>query len=1044
MNRAERSRGLIFFSYLKRLITSNSREIILQFLIPFLIVFVLFWKFFSHSGYIFYGDVLPSVHLSLSSWINQQLFIWNNGPTTPTLFFDWLPFVLFIRLFGPQLGGKLFAVLLAALPGPAMFWATYTLLKIWYRESNNFILVGAFLSELFYLLSPTNTALFNAPTSTWAPSYIAIPILFALFVRFSYQRRVSDLVCFGVLASLSLAVPTWLLVIPIMVVLYSIADAVAVRGTLTDKVIIVLELSSVTILLSLYELCPILFGFINNIGGSYSFYAAGSFGGERLTYAALQSQSFSTLLDAIFLGHPTFYVFHYFNRDWNLFSIVFVLCSFGVLFLRRDHVTFSLSFGALAGIFLSKGANPPFGFLYYLIASNSPPGLSGLFYDTTPFMLLTALCYSMLLSIFVMDICKLVAERWQDWRVYSSKSENSITFVLIGKRARPSPLKGILVASLLTVVILVSVFSGSVVDLHSVLQYYGPQNVPESYFTVASYVDNGQGTYNVMWIPTSWSTTGVGGAVGVNWTNPPDSDTGGGFPTGFTTRYSVPPVIISYLPHTKMIGKYLSLLNVKYVIVHDDTYYNLKPILQELRSQLDLKQVMQIGNITVFENEETVSGAWQGTLTYLSQNTTVSDMLDFNLNPLSSLWYLSGENRQLNENALSFASSRIITNPTPSLSSSMLPTGYIESSVYLSPIKLPVSNYVSNNITRLNSIETIPVSYLDSYISLISNHSGLTPGNTTSLTFRYSLPNTVVNQNYSGSFNSGFSVMFKAMINSDPNLTFATIFPNNQTLVNATSGYFSINLSVPSKISGEISLFARFFGGSFGVISPYYFVAGLYPPSVGFLKMPGSTDTVIGATNTITPLRFFTPISGRYDLFVRGWGNLTLSDSNTSYSLNAAEPITASVGSIWFTGGDEKWILNSSTQAFLTAIYLQPTSWPHESLVPVNLTIHNPTSLSFKTTKGSHFIYITAPYSPQWSTPQRALPFANGLAYGFAINSSGYISIHFRGQSYLYFGQIVSASTLIVISVYSAASWRRKNREKKHISALQLKFSMSS
>lgn len=108
--------------------------------------------------------------------------------------------------------------------------------------------------------------------------------------------------------------------------------------------------------------------------------------------------SFATFSNSFSLVHPNWpeNIFGkiYFQRPE--FLVLPILAFSSLLFVNAKHQKIIFfSFLALLGAFLSKGANPPFGFIYLWLFDHLPGFL--IFRDPTKFYLLTCLAYSVLL-----------------------------------------------------------------------------------------------------------------------------------------------------------------------------------------------------------------------------------------------------------------------------------------------------------------------------------------------------------------------------------------------------------------------------------------------------------------------------------------------------------------------------------------------------------------------------------------------------------------------------------------------------------------------
>ncbi len=116
--------------------------------------------------------------------------------------------------------------------------------------------------------------------------------------------------------------------------------------------------------------------------------------------------SWSSLAHSLFMQQPHWYknIFGNISNVGLEFSMIPILVFLTIILKRKDKVVGFWLIIAILGIFLSKGSKEPFGGIYTWAFTNIP-GFS-LFRDPVKFYLLTALSYSILISISISEISK--------------------------------------------------------------------------------------------------------------------------------------------------------------------------------------------------------------------------------------------------------------------------------------------------------------------------------------------------------------------------------------------------------------------------------------------------------------------------------------------------------------------------------------------------------------------------------------------------------------------------------------------------------------
>lgn len=841
-----------------------------------------------------------------------------------------------------------------------------------------------------------NLALFSEPTISWAIPYSLLPIQILLLFRYSKNGKLVNLLLADCTIPFSNLIPIWLLILPIFSMVTIIYSKVFFKISLFKYLIRQLEFFGGMILSSMFIIIPILISYHYGVGGIYNNFSIGHTHGN-ITYNSAVSHSYSNLWLAILLAHPSMFLFHYYSADWTLLTFLLPIISLTAVFLYYDDKFIQFSFIILLiGIFLSKGANPPFGYFYFLLLRYSPPGTNGLIFDVTPFQILETIGYALILSRFLYLLFLLVEpKKYKSIKQFFSNYKSFTNFV--GRNSK--------IASIgLLAILLVSVSSGSVIQANNSLHYYGPQNIPNSYLQTIEYLNTNARGYNVIWAPINGNSPGILSQSGVSWTAVPFEYQGNGFPAVLSNLNYKSPMFLNYLNYTHNIGKLLALQDVKYIIVHNDASINMQQLEYSLHNQSDLKLVKSFGNLTIWLNMENVSSNWIGNAIKIEGDVSISNLLQIGFDPLNSI---------------------IINNYTGKTIN-----GYIGIANNISLDELSGSNRLNNVVLFANTTfgnlkrATIQTNGgANYYVTSDSNQFRIVnitiEKDSVQVQMDYNISKKYLNQTHNISPSQTFFELY-LMSNSSTSKSYYS-FPISITKYNLTEGnlVFNISLLDPGKYSAAIKIYNPGFNFTYG------------SPPLFYLNIPGASiknnslnlGTHLYMYNTSIKSSVVLPeilhsVSLNVSLFIKG--DITMTIGNSSYSFDSkcvpelftfkTKLITnLTTVPIWFKSNG---ISNIYSLSFSNFNFNKP------NLIPIEpISNSNQVNLKFINKEKDKFITTSIIYSNGWISNASLNQefFSGNIAVG---PTNGNISLTYLPQKFSYLGigiSIIFNGSLILI-----------------------------
>lgn len=1005
------------------MIKSKEVDLVLGVMVPFIVALIILHNLWLPLGYFFYRDITPFIVPTIYQPINLAFFAWDNGPNPPnTTIVNWLPMSLISTLFNSPWVFNYYSIFVAFLPGPVMYFSAKSIIgKFDSKASINGIRMLSFTASLIYLLAYTNQGMLGEPGISSAISYSLIPAYISLFISSMENKSyLKYMLLLGVLTSFGDANPIWLISAVIPMFIYFLTRF-SREFKLNLNYLRRGALSFIIILLSnSYVLIPNIIGFISNSGGIYSEYSAGTFHGLQITPLLIHSISHVNLFESIIISHGYEIIFNSIPADWTVFTFIIPVFAIVEVFIKRDRFNLFLVITLLIGIFLDKGANPPFGILYYYIVKYSPPGLVGLTFDVFPFAILSVISYSFLIGRLILHVME---GTFFDYilkiRKRSSIFNSAKIFYFIKNKRK-------IVAYLLVVIVSASLFSGTLSDARYVDRYFSKQNVPSSYLNLENEIGSKNGTiepFKAMWVPTAWSTPPFIGNGVVNWTSPSNVSEGPGFPSQFLNLPTAPPIILKYLPFTNEIGRLLSIMQVKYIILHADTPYNISDIEYELSVQKDLKLIYNNWPILVFENLENVSLVRETATTYIL-GQEISPLISLGMNPGNNSWILENNLSNIEKLNAIQKGNFIYENTAPD---STMGNKY-HSTSWIGNVSSFYSNVMNNNkynawIDLKHQDSGLPTSnFLKVYSSAFAENGHELK---ISIAFNYSELN-------SSQLNSGYNVShirFGIYLQNNTTSYAATLLPSNTTYITSKTGTFNVDYFQTSLTVTPIKVAYWFYSSGYRPISGP-FLLGSYQRNVSIAKVTINGFPFVNNTkglyiyNSVSQINVFSPISDVYNISFYFKGNLTISFNSKVYHLDENTFATESITNLSLSTGKYNLTLKSSGPSYILFAGVISSHLAGAKSVAISYQRSLPTSVSYTIT-GSYYSEVGIPYSSGWQVSHgQIVPAFNGMAIGvFSVNHN--INLEYSLQKWV-FASDVFFLIFLTIMIYLIRGQKKK------------------
>jgi len=352
-------------------------------------------------------------------------------------------------------------------------------------------------------------------------SYAVIPLVFLILVRALERRKLKDIL--GLAIALALLVtsfhPECIVIygffLFMFTIFYLLSSAHARKLQLQTKNVlkVVLPAGAVCLLLAAFLVLPM----VLNVRASY--YSAtfkypiedaeaASYANmtDAFTLRALESWGYNSIIDVYTdLSLPDFPIY-------GLLSIIFLLACCTV-FIRRDRYTIFFVLSAIISIFVAKGPNFPFGYLFTWMWSNVP--YFAVFRAANRANMITAFAFAFLVSVLASMLLDYVQKRkhtktevhFEIKAKLAEENEARETHITIDALNRILKVaQGLLyyLSVLLLIFIFLSGFVSCFYFFNQGLQVYTP---PESYLKPYDWLANQPGDYKVITVsnsPSEW------------------------------------------------------------------------------------------------------------------------------------------------------------------------------------------------------------------------------------------------------------------------------------------------------------------------------------------------------------------------------------------------------------------------------------------------------------------------------------------------------------------------------------------------------------
>ncbi len=560
------------------------------------------------QGYVFFGDTspLPNPWGLLTSGFSVLNFNSDLGTSTGFL---WLPYIalnwLVSLLVGPASASRVLTVVIAALPGCCMYASAFILARYWMddgtRKWARFLF--SFIASQVYQLSFVNQGLSNPFFNPWTVSYAILPLVLAGFWIWIFHGRVRGLIILGVGTVLSAPNPFWIEEAILLVGPPFLAYSLYLRRHLIRKVVVgrlLISVSSVA-LANLFWILPVLLQY--QLGtASYSL-ARIPVSFDRVVGA---SRGF-TLLDVLLSGHSTYDLFGRWSQNWSLANIVptlFTYVPFVLLPVRRGSRPLVIGLGAslLAGLFLSKGANPPLGILFYEIGIHLPLGFGVYFRNGgSIFMQQVLVVAAFLIGFTFVELAGKTSGFSLKTRLVTTSNSKVDSAESLQPRSpsralnRLRGIRPIALIALAFLAVILPIVSGSVIDQ----QVFGPKfvatQIPSAYISANSFLENQPGYFNVAWIPNSCCNVPFWKPYLLS-----------NFPAVISSRSVLPNfgpyLAYSHVPRSNVLSNWMALLGTRYILVHSDFLgYPWESLNRSLNATAGMDLAFRAGFVDVYE-----------------------------------------------------------------------------------------------------------------------------------------------------------------------------------------------------------------------------------------------------------------------------------------------------------------------------------------------------------------------------------------------------------------------------------------------------------
>jgi hypothetical protein len=617
-------------------------------------------NFLIKSGDSFFG-LSPNYELTFRSYIWYPA---GGVQTQQFTFFPYLLFMAFLENIGISLvtSEKILFYLLFTSSGLSMYYLSAVL-----TGKDQKRLIGLTSAILYMMNSFTLINIWGGGFTTIVFVYPLLPLSLALFIKglntknFRYLFVISLfwLIFSAALANPAFALPIW------MVLISYLGYYIIVEQRNRANIVYALKFCSILLIvwlfLNMFWILPTL-PFIGKL------YGAAQASGGYTSIFVLTSVSTNILNSLRLLGFWTFYSNFFGDPYFHFASIYltnpfFVIVSFLIpilaflplLFKHKDKYIVYIALLTVCGLFIIKQYNSPFGELNLWIIQNVP--YVGMFRDTyEKFGLIVSMGYAFLIGTSVFMIYNYMKKHLTSQHLKTHRG--------IKKHA---PVVFVIIFLLVMQIFMFPFWTGDVIYSGGKIQFSSRLQVPAYYNETAEWINTQPEQFNLLYLPIYTGTfryilngTHYGGSdpldeyffhkpeIICTWNQ--ESDFG----------WDAIEPVISVNDPTDSFGKMLTMMNIKYIVVHNDFDPMFTPISPaqlkiDLNRQEGISLVKSFGQIDIYENNfwkpseiyatsnvVSIQGDVDNLAGYLNNVMDVAERTDFSVD--ESVMLLSSQN----------------------------------------------------------------------------------------------------------------------------------------------------------------------------------------------------------------------------------------------------------------------------------------------------------------------------------------------------------------------------------------------------------------
>lgn len=410
---------------------------------------------------------------------------------------------------------------------------------------------GAFLSGLFYMLTPV---IFNRVVpgyTNYILAYSLTPLIFSFFIKSVEDKKLKlrNIIATGLLFALSGVQMQYFIMLPLLFLLYSLFSESI--NEFIKRFSVIFIAGAMALLIHAPWILPSLM----NSGA-----AKDVMSNKAITWVTFLHPS---LIKAMLLQGASYGFFRqslYINNIalllWAASAIILVFIVFSNIILNKNNRTVSFFLVlALITLFIAKGINPPLGGIYRILYANIP--LMSLFRDLHNILVLPALAYTCLIG-------------------FATPKITETTKGVINLDATDEDLTAYLIFALLVVLILIYAwpfFTGNFANNLNI-NVYKPE-----YYELFKKMEQDTEDYRVLYTPAiqpiRYAENSYPGVVDPILYYSPKSSLPSLIQYSNSDRLSTFVDISLHQNRTNQLGRILGLANVKFIIQRSDFYSSL-------------------------------------------------------------------------------------------------------------------------------------------------------------------------------------------------------------------------------------------------------------------------------------------------------------------------------------------------------------------------------------------------------------------------------------------------------------------------------------